>query len=99
METLLEEKVKPILKDLNIGSIEEIIKDYLLTEILYKISQFKEEIEFFEQKYKKSFEELKKEYENSEEDFQIYDDLMAWEFAIEGFKYWNKRLEELKSVL
>jgi len=41
---------------------------------------------------------VKKEYENSEEDFEIYDDLMAWEFAIEGFNYWNKKLEELKSV-
>ncbi len=95
----IEEKIQPILKELNIKNVEEIIKDYLFTEILFKISQFKEEIEFFQKKYNKTFEEVKKEYENSEENFEIYDDLMAWEFAIEGFNYWTKKLEELKSVL
>jgi len=95
----IEEKIRPFLKELNIKSIEEIVKDYLLTEILFKINQFKDKLEFFQKKYKKSFEEVKKEYKNSEEDFEIYDDLMAWEFAIEGFNYWNKKLEELKSVL
>ncbi len=95
----IEEKIQPILKELNIKNVEEIIKDYLFTEILFKISQFKEEIKFFQKKYNKTFEEVKKEYENSEENFEIYDDLMAWEFAIEGFNYWTKKLEELKSVL
>jgi len=92
----LEEKIKPFLKELSIKNIEEILEDYLSTEILFKITQFKNEIESFQKKYNRTFEELKKEYENSEEKFEIYDDLMAWEFAIEGFNYWSKKLEELK---
>jgi len=95
----IEEKLKPILYELNIGSIKEILKDYLFTEILYRIEKFEEEIEYFQKKYQRTFEEFKKEYESSEENFEAYDDLMAWEFAIEGYNYWNQKLEELKDVL
>jgi len=95
----MEEKLRPILTELNIGSLEEIVKDYLFTEILYRISKFEEEIQYFQKKYKKSFEEFKKEYETSEENFEAYDDLIAWEFAIEGYNYWKQKFEELKSVL
>ncbi|WP_022852534.1 hypothetical protein [Thermodesulfatator atlanticus] len=95
----IEEKLKPLLAELNIGSLEEIVKDYLFTEILYRISKFEEEMQYFQKKYQKSFEEFKKEYESSEENFTAYDDLMAWEFAIEGYNYWKQKLEELKSVL
>ncbi len=96
--SLIENKLQPLLAELNIGSLEEIIKDYLFTEILSRLSKFEEEIEYFQKKYQKTFEEFKKEYENSEENFEAYDDLMAWEFAIEGYKYWKQKLEELKSV-
>ncbi len=95
----MEEKLRPILEELNIGSLEEIVKDYLFTEILYRISRFEEEIQYFQKKYQKTFEEFKKEYETSKEDFEAYDDLMAWEFAIEGYNYWKQKFEELKSVL
>ncbi len=95
----IEQKLKPLLRELNIGSLEEIVKDYLFTEILYRISKFEEEIQYFQRKYQKSFEEFKKEYETSEENFEAYDDLMAWEFAIEGYNYWKQKFEELKSVL
>ena len=43
--------------------------------------------------------EFKKEYESGAEDYEKYDDLMAWEFAQQGKEYWEKKLEELKSVL
>ncbi|MBX6423628.1 hypothetical protein [Thermosulfurimonas sp. F29] len=92
----LEEKLKPILAALNIGNLQEIIEDYLFTEILSRISKFKEEISFFEKKYQKNFEELKQEYESQPEDFEVYEDLMAWEFALEGYNYWSKKLQELK---
>ncbi len=32
-------------------------------------------------------------------DYEKYDDLMAWEFAVQGRDYWSEKLEELKSVL
>ncbi len=92
-------KVNSLLRELNLGTMEEVVKDCLFTELLHKIASFRRQIDYFSRKYNAPFEKFKKEYENSEEDFKKYDDLMAWEFAIEGFNYWNKKLEELKSVL
>ena len=96
--TIFKEKIEPLLNELQIKNTEEIIKDYLITEILYKISEFKDEIEKFDKKYKKPFEKVKKEYQKNEENFEIFDDLNAWKFAIDGYNYWNKKLKELESV-
>ncbi len=34
----IEEKIKPLLEELNIKSVEEIVKDYLFTEILFRMN-------------------------------------------------------------
>ena len=91
-------RLEEILKDLNVDVVS-VVKDYLFTEILAKIADFKAEIEAFEKKYGKSFEEVQRDYLAGEENFEVYDDLMAWEFAIEGMRYWKKKLRELQSVL
>ena len=70
-----------------------------MTEILCKISDFTQEIEHFQQKYEQRFQEFKTAYESGDEDFEQYDDLMAWEFAEQGQDYWKKRLENAKDVL
>ena len=90
-------KLNEILKEFSMD-ITSVLKDYLFTEILARIADFKAEVEYFEKKYGKSFEEVQKEYLENEENFEIYEDLMAWEFAIEGLKYCEKKLNELKSV-
>ena len=100
METLeIDEKLHRLIQELEFKDIKEVVKDSLITEILYRILKFSEEIERFENKYGKNLLEFKKEYEAGLEDFEKYDDLMAWEFAQQGKDYWNKKLEELKSVL
>ena len=93
------EALGDLLKELAIGDIKELIRDSLVTEILCKISDFTDEVQHFEEKYGKTFSEFNKEYEAGEEDFQKYDDLMAWEFAQQGKEYWATKLEEAKSVL
>ena len=100
METLMiDEKLHNLINELEFKDAKEVIKDSLITEILYRISKFSEEVERFKNKYGKNLMEFKKEYESGLEDFRKYDDLMAWEFAQQGKDYWNKKLEELKSVL
>lgn len=100
MKTLkINEKLESLLHELEFKDAKELMKDSLITEILYRISVFSEEIRRFENKYSKSFKEFKNEYELGEEDYSKYDDLMAWEFAKEGKDYLDKKLEELKSVL
>ena len=100
METLtINEKLNNLIKELEFKSAKEVIKDSLITEIFYKISDFTEVVEQFGKKYGKRLKEFKKEYEAGKEDFEKYDDMMEWEFAEQGKNYWEKKLEELKSVL
>jgi len=102
MQTQLSIKttvINNLLKELSVRDVSEIIKDSLVTEILCKISDFSDEVTHFEGKYGKSFNELYKEYEAGEEDFETYDDLMAWEFAEQGKQYWETKLNETKRVI
>ncbi len=100
MKTLtINEKLNKMIQELEFKDVKELIRDSLVTGILCRISNFSEEVECFEKKYGKNFTEFNKEYEIGEEEFEKYDDLMAWEFAQQGKEYWEKKLEELKSVL
>ncbi len=100
MQTIAkDETLNSLLKELAIKDISELVRDSLITEILCKISDFSDEVKHFEGKYLKTFSEFSKEYEGGEEDFEKYDDLMAWQFAQEGKEYWEAKLEEAKSVL
>ena len=96
---VIDEKLNSLIHEFEFKDVTELVKDYLVTRVLCKISNFSEEIEHFEKKYGKGLIEFKKEYECGEEDFERYDDLMAWEFAKQGKEYWEKKLEELKNVL
>ncbi|MBU4501922.1 MAG: hypothetical protein KKA79_04965 [Nanoarchaeota archaeon] len=95
----IDDRLESLISELAFKDAKEVIKDSLFTEILYRISKFTDEVNWFNDKYGKTLEEFKKEYESKAEDYEKYDDLMAWEFAQQGKEYWEKKLEELKSVL
>ena len=99
MEIVVSEKINSIVRELEFGGVEELIKDTVITEIVCRVSNFSEEVEHFEKKYGKGFEAFNREYEAGEEDFTRYDDLMAWKFAQEGKVYWKAKLEEIKNAL
>ena len=87
----IAEPLQHLLQEFTIKNPLDIIKDYLVTEILCKISDFTQEV--------RHFEEFEAAYHAGDEDFARYDDLMAWEFAQQGKAYWEKRLEGMKHVL
>lgn len=95
----IDDRLESLISELEFKDAKEVIKDSLVTEILYRISKFTDEVKRFNDQYGKKLEEFKREYESKAEDYENYDDLMAWEFAQQGKEYWEKRLEELKSVL
>jgi hypothetical protein len=100
MSTLTaNKKLKSLIRELEFKDINELIKDSVVTEILYRISNYSDEIEVFEKKYGKALKEFQKEYESNKEVFEKYDDLMAWEFAEQGRGYWEWKLKDIKSVL
>lgn len=92
-------KVKDIIKELNFSGVQEIVKDTIITEVLSRISNFSDEVEHFEKKYKMNFLKFKKIYESGKEDYKKYDDLMNWQFAEEGKNYWGAKLNEVENVL
>jgi hypothetical protein len=93
------ENLDELAKELDFGSVKGLIEDVLATQILARISNFSDEVENFEGKYGKDFKSVNNDFETSEENFQKYDDLMAWQFASEGKDYWQNRLKELGNVL
>jgi len=93
------ENLEQMAKELDFGGVKGLIEDVLATQILARISNFSEEVENFEGKYGKDFTSVNKEFEESEENYQKFDDLMAWRFAREGKQYWQNRLKELGDVL
>ncbi len=100
MSTLTaNKKLESLIRELEFKDVNELIKDSLVTEILCRISNYSDEVEVFEKKYGKVLKEFQKEYESNKEDFEKYDDLMAWEFAEQGREYWEQKLKDIKSVL
>jgi hypothetical protein len=93
------EPLQTVLQELHIKNAADIIHDYVMTEILCKISDFSQEVKFFQEKYGRSLADVKTVYEGGEEDFEQYDDLMEWEFAVQGQAYWKQQLKRLKHVL
>jgi hypothetical protein len=67
-------------------------KDAVLLFVLSKIDQYKGEKDFFENKYKKDFNEVEQEVHSikGKEDFKLEEDLEDWEFAIKSLQYWEK---------
>jgi hypothetical protein len=93
------ENLEHLAKELDFGGVKSLITDVLAAQILARISNFSEEVENFEGKYEQDYKSVNCEFEVAEEDFQKYDDLMAWRFALEGKEYWQSRLKELGDVL
>lgn len=85
--------------ELDFGGVKGLIKDVLATQILSRISGFSEEVEGFESKYGKEYQAIHNEFAGEDENFKVFDDLMAWRFAQEGKEYWQGRLLELDHVL
>ncbi|MBD3307263.1 hypothetical protein GF348_12840 [candidate division KSB3 bacterium] len=93
------EPLQHVLQELHIKNAADIVQDYVMTEILCKISDFSQEASFFQEKYGCPLADAKAAYERGDEDFERYDDLMEWEFAVQGQAYWEQQLERLKHVL
>jgi hypothetical protein len=100
MTTLaFSEHIEKIAIELDFGGIKSLIKDTLISKILARISDFSEEVEGFESRYGKDYQSVNHEFQKTDENFKIFDDLMAWRFAQEGKEYWQSRLKELNDVL
>ncbi|MBI5528508.1 MAG: hypothetical protein HY897_19420 [Deltaproteobacteria bacterium] len=92
-------KIDSLARELDFRDVNELVRDSLVNEISFRLAKFSGEIARLEKKYGKKLAGFKREYGSGKEDFERYDDLMAWEFAQQGKSHWEKRLGELKRVL
>jgi len=62
------------------------VKDYLKLKSLSRLTQIKEKIRLFNQKYQIDFSQFEQSVTNSKEDFEKWDDYIEWK-ALEDFRH------------
>jgi hypothetical protein len=74
-------------------------RDADLLFVLSKIDQYKGEKEYFQNKYKKTFQEIEQEAHSvkGQENFQLEEDLEDWEFAIKSLEHWETEYRKIKN--
>ncbi len=80
----------------------QISKDQLLNEMAMllakqQLSEYSMEVEYFEKKHKKNFEEFDHNFRTRTSSYETENDWMSWKFAVESQNYWQDILEQIKS--
>ena len=89
-----------ILSDLKFESERDALIEYSLIAAMHKRCEFEDECKRFRQKYHLNFEDFEKRVTHAkEENFEQWDDYMAWKFAEKGRKHWYDRINKLKDAL
>lgn len=97
MQTVVNNKYIPVLESLNYN-VNEAVSEFLLLKIHNKISEYKNELLYYSEKYKKSFtkfEEYINSIENSE-NIDEYNDYLAWKFSFDSLDYYENQLKTIK---
>ena len=78
---------------------KEELKDILLREYRRRLLLYKMVDEKMQKKYNMSFEEFEKRriVEEKGYSWEVESDAMEWEHAIEGIRYMQEKIEELRS--
>ncbi|MEN8120113.1 MAG: hypothetical protein ABFS35_07190 [Bacteroidota bacterium] len=97
MQTVVNNKYIPVLESLNYN-VNEAVSEFLLLKIHNKVSEYKNELLYYSEKYKKSFtkfEEYINSIENSE-NIDEYNDYLAWKFSFDSLDYYENQLKTIK---
>ncbi len=76
-----------------------ISKENLLDEISMLLgkqqaAEYKQEQEYFEHKYQKTFAEFNEAFQAQTVNFEMENDWLSWKSAVESLAYWRKLLNE-----
>jgi len=91
MEALVNNKLLPVLELLNY-SINDAVNEFVFLKIHNKISEYKNEMSFYNKKLGKTFSEFE-EYINGvdeSENIDEYNDYLAWKFANDSLNYYKQ---------
>ena len=90
-------QITKTINSLGYGNILDLAIDHAKRLVLSKLEQYNNEIKFFERKYKSDFASFRKKlFLQKKEDFRKEEEANEWEYAIESFKMYNKKLKELE---
>lgn len=84
-----------ILSSLNLSK-EQALGEMALLSAYQKLAEFSSEVDYFENKYKKSFKEFVREFRKKKGDYERENDWLSWKFALEGCEYWNDLLKNAR---
>jgi len=86
---------KEVLDTINID-YDDAVHEYLLLTLHGKIADLLSECELFEKKYKTTFLQFEKQIENlNSENFNQYNDFLAWKFTNEGLHFYQLQLDKI----
>jgi len=87
MEVVIRDEIKDVFSSVGVDDIASFIENEAIMMLLSKESKYRAEDNFFKDKYKAEFEAYEKKVrESGEENFEVEDDLMDWEFAYRALK-------------
>jgi len=77
---------------------EEMLKDFLYSIALTKVSDYRKREQVYEKKYKQSFKEFEKRVleKDREEVFEEWDDYITWKAVHEAYKLWAEKYKKLE---
>lgn len=84
-----------IFSKLNLSK-EQVLDEIALLSASQKCSEYEMEVEYFEKKYDTNFSSFDKNFQEAKATYQVENDWMTWKFAIDGKKYWQDILKEIK---
>lgn len=92
----IDEDLGNLLDKENINA-EKVLKEYLLLDLLQRKDKYLSVIKEFEKKYQGKFTEIENivHSKKNHEDFITEEDLMEWEFAVNGLKEIENYLEKI----
>lgn len=76
------------------------LREHAMLLALSKISRYEAECKHLSAKYGESLESLRNRIEQTEgeENFEVEEDLMDWEYAAAALSWWQSRVEELRNA-
>ena len=87
MEVVIRDEIKDVFSSVGVNDIASFIENEAIMMLLSKESKYRAEYNLFKDKYKAEFEAYEKKVrESKEENFEVEDDLMDWEFAYRALK-------------
>jgi hypothetical protein len=96
--TEIQKATQDVLAPFHFSSLEDAALTFLHLSSLAKLSEYRRDDQHFRERYGMSFESFKKKVDKkmNEESFEEEDDYMAWQYAHDALRYWEKKAQELE---